>query len=245
MYLHNSTIALLIAVAFPLASFAATPQAEWSLIGETDGLKVFEKEVPGSSILAFRGETVVDAPIGKVFFVLDDSGREEDWVDMLVENELLERFNPREKVQYQSFDLPWPISDRDFVYHAKVFVDPKTQGLHFTMASVEHAKAPPTVGVRAVIFESAFVLTPVEGNKTHVMVEINSDPKGIIPNWLVNLIQEDWPTDTLMGIRRQVKKPFVRELPMPGTSTAGGEEVVAEVPKAEESPKAEEAPAGE
>ena len=34
---QNSTVVFLLAVAFPLAVFAATPEAEWNLIGENDG----------------------------------------------------------------------------------------------------------------------------------------------------------------------------------------------------------------
>jgi len=40
-----------------------------------------------------------------------------------------------------------------------------------------------------------------------------ADPKGMIPKWMVNMFQKDWPLSTLRAIRLQVKKTDVFEHP--------------------------------
>ena len=83
------------------------------------------------------------------------------------------------------------------------------------MFSVEHAGAPESVGVRAELVDSRYQLTPLPGGRTRVEVEIPTDPRGAMPVWIVNLIQRTWPRDTLVGIRNQLAKPWVRDHPLP------------------------------
>ena len=83
------------------------------------------------------------------------------------------------------------------------------------MNSLDWPNGPKTVGVRAELKKSLYTLTPMGANMTKVEVEILSDPKGLIPKWLVNLIQKSWPHKTLMAIKAQVEKPFVKPIALP------------------------------
>ena len=91
----------------------------WTLYDEEDGVQSFRKDVEGSPIVAFMGKTVIDAPLEMVLGVLADNERRTDWVDRLETSTVLETVSPYEHYIYQAYDLPWPISDRDYVYHAK------------------------------------------------------------------------------------------------------------------------------
>ena len=51
----------------------------WELIGEESGFVTHRKAVEGSSVFAFRGETVVDVPLSKILTVFLDSDRRKDW----------------------------------------------------------------------------------------------------------------------------------------------------------------------
>jgi hypothetical protein len=79
--------------------------------------------------------------------------------------------------------------------------------------SVEHPKAPAkdSIGVRGVILHGRYVLQPKGPNQTFVKAEYLADPKGILPTWVVNIVQKNWPYKTLAGLRKQVKKSFVQE----------------------------------
>jgi hypothetical protein len=196
--------------------FVASPAAAgaWTKIDDENGIKVFRKEVPGSPLVAFRGETMVSAPIEKLLWVLADNAHRTDWVDRLKKSVVLQTNGSYEYIVYQHFGLPFPISDRDYVYRGRATRD-KNGVVTLDIASVTHPKAPATVGVRANLIGSRYVLTPKGPDKTYVVVEIHTDPKGAIPTWLVNLIQTSWPMKTLQGLRSQVAKPFVKRLELP------------------------------
>ena len=203
------------AVAATLAgSLVTAPAWAWEQIDEGDGVRVFKKDVPNSDLVAFRGEALLDSPIEKLLWVLGDNDHRTEWVDRLERSVLLERIGAYEYVVYQQFDLPFPISDRDYVYRGKAVGGPGGRVvLH--MHSVKHEKAPETVGVRAHLIGSKYELIPKSGEQTIVIVEIHTDPKGLIPSWLVNTIQKGWPRKTLVALGKQAKKPFVRSATLP------------------------------
>jgi hypothetical protein len=196
-------------------SLVSSPAAAWEQIDEGDGVRVFRKEMPNSDLVAFRGEALLDSPIEKLLWVLGDNEHRTDWVDRLEKSVLLERISPYEYVVYQQFDLPFPISDRDYVYRGKA-VRGNAGKVVLHMQSIEHPKAPKTVGVRANLIRSKYELIPKGKQQTIVIVEIHTDPKGLIPTWLVNAIQKGWPRKTLVALGKQVKNSYVKSAPLPG-----------------------------
>lgn len=188
--------------------------AAWEEMGSDEGIRVYRRDVPGSPLVAFKGTGMVDAPLGKIAWVLSDNAHRTNWVDRLKRSVVLEQRSAFDFILYQHFQLPPLISDRDYVYRAIGSRNPKTGVVTLQISSVTHPKAPPTVGVRARLYESRYVLTP-KGDRTHVTVEIHTDPKGSLPAWLVNMIQKSWPMNTLQALRREVKQPYVKSLELP------------------------------
>lgn len=192
---------------------SAAAAGVWKEIDDDEGIKVFKQEVPGSSIFAFRGVTVINAPIEKVLWVVADNKHRKDWVDRLKQSTVLEQRGPFEFVVYQHFGAPAIVSDRDFVFEAKAYMR-KDGAARLDIKSVTHPKAPKTAGVRGHLKHSSYTLKP-KGRMTEVDVTVHMDPRGSIPNWLVNMIQKSWPKNTLTGLSKQVKKSFVGNFPLP------------------------------
>lgn len=206
-----SSSLLVFACAFLVAPVdAASP---WEKIDDDAGIQVYRKEVPGSSFLAFKGVATLDAPIEKLLWVLADNDHRTEWVDRLVASRILERKGEFDYVVYQHFSAPPLVSDRDYVYRGRA--SRRADWVVLELASVVHPKAPTTVGVRAELLKSSYAMTPVGPNKTKVIVEIHTDPKGDLPAFIVNMIQKSWPRNTLVNFANQAKKPFVGRLEMP------------------------------
>ncbi len=197
---------------FSTLTFAYSTQPNWEEIQKKDGITVYKAQIPNSKIVAFKGKVTINASAKKLLWVLSDRQHRHDWVDRLDINQDLEIISPTERVIYQSYKMPLFISNRDMVYKT-VLTKNKDSGTYtLAMRSISHEKSPKTIGVRAELINSKYILTPLPGNKTEVIVEILSDPKGLLPAWLINLVQKSWPFKTLKGIRNQVKKEFVKEL---------------------------------
>jgi hypothetical protein len=214
----------------PAAAPAATPEpapkaapapVAWEKIGDKDGIGVYRREVPGSPLIAFKGEGYVNASIVRVASVLVDSDRAPEWVDSLTESKIIRWVSETETVHYDHIGTPIVLKDRDFVSTCKLTFDPPRKNVTLKINAVKDALAPETSYVRGELLHSSFSLTSAEhGTKTFVVAEIHADPKGSVAHWIVNLFQKRWPHNTLTRLRAQVAKPDIKEHPRLKTELA-------------------------
>ena len=52
---------------------------------------------------------------------------------------------------------------------------------------------------------SFFEITPTLDGRTNLVVEMNQDPKGLVPKFLVNLVQKSWPRDYFDNLRNYIR----------------------------------------
>ena len=203
----------LIAMSVSAITLASIPRG-WEKVSDDNGISVARQEVLGSPIVAFRGEAVINAPIAKVANVLMDTSRKLEWVSDIKEARDIRQINQFERVEYNHTGTPWPTTDRDFVFRATAKFDRASKSVVFELKSIVDPAVPETKNVRGELKQSFYRLTSIEnGTKTMLEVEIQADPKGAIPKWLVNLTQKKWPRKTIEGIRAQCAKPDVLEHP--------------------------------
>jgi hypothetical protein len=195
-----------------LMSQFAFAGSKWELVSEKDGIKVYRMEVPGSPLVAFKGVKVMPVPITKVAQVIldEDTEKKKEWIDMIKDFKIVQK-GTFESVTYSAYDLPWPMTDRDYVVQSNLKIDNEANQVVIELKSVEHAKAPKTIGVRAELVRSLYKLVPRPGRTTEVTVEIQTDPKGDLPKWLVNVIQKGWPANTLKKMEMQALRPDMKE----------------------------------
>src|SRR5258706_6243580 len=116
MRLRLLALSLVTAVALAGAAQAdAPPKTKWEQFDEEDGIRMFRHDVPGSDIVALRGEGFVAAPIGRVASVLADRKRSTEWIDRLVKTKLIRQISDTESVEWDHIKTPSPLKDRDFV----------------------------------------------------------------------------------------------------------------------------------
>ncbi len=203
---------LALALCVQLAPIVATA-AGWESIGTKQGVKVWRMEVPGSNKLAFRGELVADIHIGKVLATFGDSKSRRLWVDRWAADQELEVRSKLERTYWIRFGLPFPVSDRDYVLHTKAEVDEGRRQVIARIKSVSHPnKGEDDCCVRGLVAQTYYRFEALPGaEKTRLVVEVQTDPKGMLPGWVVNVIQKDWPVKTLTGLvnaaRRQTVTP--------------------------------------
>jgi len=192
----------------------APPQVPWEKIGDSDGILVFRREVPGSPLIAFKGEGIINASIVRVASVITDSDRATEWVDSLTESKIIRQVSETQTVHYDHIGTPFVLKDRDFVSDCKLEFDPSKKNITLKMHAVKDPLAPTTNYVRGELIHSSFSLTSIDhGTKTRIVAEIHADPKGSVAHWIVNLFQKRWPHNTITRLRAQVAKPDIREHP--------------------------------
>ena len=204
--------------AFALAAataFVGTPSveaAEWEKISEPeDKVAVFRKEVEGQNVFAFKGVTTVDLHVGNIISIYTDSSTQKDWVDRYDASGNLKIMDPLERIYWIHFGLPFPISDRDYVLHVNAELDHEKRTFTSRIKSVDHPGRPEDdCCVRGKAFGTYYLFEGLDGGKTRLTVEVHTDPMGMLPSWLVNIIQKKWPAKTLNGLVKRSRRSGVK-----------------------------------
>src|SRR4051794_31578369 len=193
---------------------APPPPVSWEKIDDDDGITVYRREIPGSPVIAFKGEGVINASILRVASILVDTTRATEWVEDLVEARTLRHVSETEYIEYDHVGTPFALKDRDFVIDCKLEFEPALKKVTLHFRSVSDPLAPRTSYVRGELITSGFALTALEhGTKTNMVAEIHCDPKGSVAKWIVNWFQKSWPHGTIMRLRAQASKPDIVDHP--------------------------------
>lgn len=197
----------------PLRSHAGGPFGDvwkgWEFVKEADGIKVYKRQVQGSDLLDFGGEGTLDFPVDQLCAVLEDIPGQKQWVDSLEMSQYLEQKSPRDYFYFQQYDLPWPISDRDFVVRHTWKIDRENKVVTINDISVNHPKRPVNdCCIRGSIELAEIRMAPIGEKKTTMIALARADMKGLLPAWMINSIQEDFPLNTFVGYKKQASKPY-------------------------------------
>lgn len=178
----------------------------WRRLYKKEGVTVSAKDRPGSDLPILRGVGVLRTNLYLLMAVVDDVPRHKEWVYRLVTSKLLARPDPLHARAYLRFDFPWPTSDRDGL--VKVVVERRWKPHHelwIRFRSVVDKRMPKRDGIvrvpRSIGFTRLRWLGP---NRTHVIYQIDTDPAGNLPRWLVRWISKDLPLRILRGLRKQL-----------------------------------------
>jgi START domain len=222
MRLRLLAISLFTALALEGVALADGPAKApaWEKFDEEDGVRCFRRDVPGSDVVALRGEGFIAAPITRVASVLADRKRSTEWIDRLVKTKVIRELSETEAINWNHIKTPTPLKDRDFVFKTSITTDPAKKKVTFSYHSVTDKAAPEyDAYVRGHFQSGKFELTVAErtnkdGTKTRgtqVVAEVIVDPRGSVPKFIVNMVQKSWPHKTLTSLRKQVAKPDIKD----------------------------------
>jgi hypothetical protein len=195
-----------------LASAVAAPSyaEDWKVVGEQDGIEISRRDLPGEKIVTMKGVGMIDAPLWKIASILLDTARAPEWVDSLKESRVVRRLGPNDYIEYNHVGMPFIVKDREFVSDVRINVDPDARHFALVYRPTQDPGVPPVHGVRGEIVAGRFEAVSVErGRRTELTAELQCDPKGLLPGWLVNLFQRNWPLTTFEAMRRQAQKPDI------------------------------------
>ena len=219
MNINIKTYVVFFILIFALSACKTTSGTKWIEIdqepladNEKSEIKIIveKKNSPEDEVNTYRGTTTMPISIGRIAYVLDDTESKTEWVSRLKEETRLEE-NPSSyrSIAYQHYNLSWPVSDRDYVIESKwtVMKDMKLPTAILSIKSIIRDDVPEIEGrVRGQLDRLVYKLEKLKSNQTRVTVEIMVNPKGLLPNFMINLIQKEWPITTLRQLNAQALK---------------------------------------
>lgn len=185
----------------------ASAQYKWEPKTQKDGIKVFASMVPGSKFKAIRVEAELDATAAQLVRVLLDVKGCTEWVSHTKTCTLIKQVSPSELYYYSEVDVPWPVSNRDFVAHLTVHQNPETK-----VVTVDGPAVPGMVPVKDGVVritesKGEWTITPLEKQRVKVVYTLQVDPGGAIPAWLTNMLAAEGPMNSFQALKKQLKKP--------------------------------------
>lgn len=201
----SSGVAGFFIVSFLFISHSSLSQ-DWELQDEEAGIKVYTRQVSNSDIRAVKVESVVEATLSQLAAVLLDIPASGDWVYATKVCRVEKTISATEYIYYSELDVPWPVSNRDFIVRVKVDHDPVTNIMTVSGENLPaYLDEKPGV-VRIMQTVSTWTVIP-DGKNLNIEFVLHVNPGGSIPAWLVNLFASQGPKETFLNLRAQVKKP--------------------------------------
>jgi hypothetical protein len=202
--LHIATlIGLVLLPTYPRPAHAN----EWEVIAEQDGIVVSRRPVEGREFPQLRSVGEVPGTPYEVLAILLDVPAHVDWLPDCLESRMVRRTGPWRSIVYSLTDAPWPVADRELVIENEAaFIDPPS-----TVKVTFRAVAAPDVRhkrgtVRMTTATGFYAIEAVDATHSRVHYELDADPGGTLPEWLITLQSTRNPLETLAGLRRRLEE---------------------------------------
>ncbi len=178
------------AAAALLAATAALA-VEWERISEKDGALIERRVVPGSRINEIRVTAHSPLAPAAVFETIQKQQEHLEFVPFLKRLNLLSDTGD-ERVVYEQLALPF-VRDRDYTVRLRKSVDPAAQRYEIVIVGANDL-GPPADGshVRVKSIRGGWIIEPgPDGKGSLIRYEMQRDPGGRIPAWVVNRAERD------------------------------------------------------
>ncbi|MHC2144869.1 START domain-containing protein [Pseudomonas sp. 210_17 TE3656] len=187
------------------AALLPLAQAEdWKQAKSEDGIKVDLTEVAGSDYKAYRGVTLIKAPLAKVRALQEDVVGACAWIHECKSQKLL-KTEGNQSWTYTQFNTPWPVTPRDSILHVTT-TEEADGSLTRKLEGVPKYLPEEKGFVRVAKVQGFWKLQPRDGG-TEVTYQVHTEPGGSVPSMVANKFVVDAPFNTLKALKAKAEKP--------------------------------------
>ena len=211
-FIHVCVLALGIISLVGLHTLEARPK--WEVLLKKKGVTVSERPEKGRELPSFKGTGMVSGTLFEILAVLRDGKSRKEWMSRSGVTRDVKVDDHFSATSYQQTIAPWPVSDRDVVMKTQVYYQEDPKSIIATFNHVRWRKKVRGVDrddfVEMPYLKGYWYLRYVSDHQTEVTYMVNTDPGGLLPNWLISRITSDIPYYTILGLRKQVKRSVGR-----------------------------------
>lgn len=120
--------------------------------------------------------------------------------------------SPSELYYYSEVAVPWPAQNRDYICHIVVKQDDKTKVITIDAPCINAMVPEKDNIVRITHSVGKWIIYPAENNTIKVYYELEVDPAGAVPAWLVNMFATKGPLEIFQKLKLQVQKPVYKDV---------------------------------
>lgn len=190
-------------------------QDGWKLSNTKNDIRIYTRPVANSKIKAIKVECSLPVRPSQLVYVIMDIDHGSEWVYHGKDARILKRVSPSELYYYSEVVVPWPCENREYVAHIITTQNPKTKVITVDAPCIlGMVPARPHI-VRITHSIGKWTINPMENGVIKVSYELEVDPAGSVPAWLVNLFATQGPMETFEGLKVQLQKKEYRDVKLP------------------------------
>jgi START domain len=191
-------------ILFTSLQFVVFSQKDWVFKNERNNVKVYYKKT--TEVYELKMTSSVKSSADGVLKLLSEIDNFPNWIYSVKYAKVLQRISETEVIYYILLDFPWPLNDRDMIMHSKLDFD----DVNHVIYSRSYAK-PNFLPVNKDIVRISHANLEWKIFRSHtdfVYFEYtnHTDPAGKIPDWLINLVLEKGPMESIRKMKTFVER---------------------------------------
>lgn len=198
-------------VAFCLAfacAISAWASPSWTLEKDSSGVKVYilrtrDDDKPYS----FRATATFAASKKRVLALLLAPKHYPAWLANCAKAYRLKSLGAHSFLSYNELALPWPANNRDYILRAQV-ESAKADGVtRIVFQAVPYASIPARGRVRIHNLQGYWRLQTLKsGHEVQLVYEVHFDPRGTLPQWMIDHFLINHPFQTMINLRHRLSR---------------------------------------
>jgi hypothetical protein len=195
--------------------------ADWEFRGERDGVSLYWRTFPNSSLPEFKAQTTIATPMATVLGVLLDVEACPQWVHQCKKAFVVDQPQADQQIIYQVNSVPLA-KDRDLLMVAQLKYTGEADEVTISIGNASHYCDNRELPICDEIRKSKFVrieqlsgsykLRKIDKQSVEVTWQQHLELGGNLPGWIVRGKLDDLAYDTLYQLRQQVRKPAYQKL---------------------------------
>lgn len=180
----------------------STAQENWKLIKKENGIEIYTSD--STKYHSFKGHTILDNSIHSFVAFLNDMDEYVNWGYKTKEVSLLKKSGDTLQIYHVITQVPFPYKNREGTYQNKFKWNSDSSTLLVDINTLEGYKENEAfVRVQGNGFWKVVVLP---SGKLDITFQMQIDPGGNMPAWLVNMFIGSTPYHTLVNLQKLIKK---------------------------------------
>ncbi len=177
----------------------------WEVIARKDGIVVSRRPVEGRAFPELRAVGEVPGTPQEVLAILLDVPAHVAWFPDCMESRTVRELDGWRSIIYSRNDAPWPVSDREVVVENSVNWSGAPSRLVVNFHSVAAPEVPKGKGtVRMQKATGSYTIENKGDGRSIVRYEVDADPGGSLPAWLVTEQSTRNPLGAIVGLRERL-----------------------------------------
>jgi hypothetical protein len=178
----------------------------WKFIKEKDNIRIYSRSEAGKTLKSFKGVTDINFAASKVFSVVENVNDRDWWDKNLNQINVLSYEKNKQAQYYLIYKLPWPLKNRDLCVMTTISASPAMGEYKFTAGPLSGVIPEKDDLIRIKTYKQIWIIKSLGKNITHIELEYNVDPAGIISDWLLNMILVDTPINIINSLKKNIEK---------------------------------------